>query len=162
MSVFFTSDLHIGHKLAAQKRGFQTTDEHDMAVLSSFSKLTERDKLFIVGDVIFRNSLLHRLGELHCRVGIVGGNHDTMRAAKYLQYVHDFAGTLDYKGWLVTHIPIHPQELYRAKGNIHGHIHEGAATPPLEDPRYFNVNWDFHRGPVPFEEIDRTYFHRGD
>lgn len=154
MKRFFTSDLHLGHRLAAEKRGFDTLDEHDAAVFDSLVQLPRRSKLWVLGDIAFSARGIEILKALpSTQVVAVLGNHDKLPASRCLDVFDDVHGALKYKGWWVTHIPIHPQEMYRCKGNIHGHIHKGAATPELPLP-YFNVNWDFHRGPVAFEEID--------
>lgn len=157
MSVYFTSDLHLGHKFAAEKRGFPDVALHDMGVMQSFGHLTKRDKLYILGDVAFTKDALQWLEALKCVVEICLGNHDQGKAAEYLKYANELRGCYQYKGWWISHIPIHPQELYRCKGNIHGHIHKDAATPPLRDIRYCNVNWDYHRGPVRFDVIESQY-----
>ena len=157
MSVYFTSDLHLGHEYAAECRGFADVDLHDLDVIDSFRQLTKRDKLFILGDVAFSKSRLQLLGALKCVIEICLGNHDQGKATEYLKYANELRGCYQYKGWLISHFPIHPQELYRCKGNIHGHIHNGAATPPITDIRYCNVNWDWHRGPVRFDAIDSQY-----
>lgn len=157
MDRFFTSDLHLGHRLAAQKRGFQSLDEHDAAVFDSLAALPRRSKLWVLGDIAFHQQALQILKGMPSQVSIaVLGNHDKFSASLYLDIFSDVRGALKYQDYWVTHIPIHPQELCFSKGNIHGHIHMNAATAPLPLP-YFNVNWDFHRGPVAFEDIDAEF-----
>lgn len=44
----------------------------------------------------------------------------------------------------MSHIPLHPSQLdSRFTANIHGHIHIGSGDP-INDPRYLNVNCEFH------------------
>ncbi len=151
--VYFTSDLHLDHKLAANLRGFDSVEEHNQTVIESFISLRKRDKLFILGDVAMSKSSLLLIQELPCtnRV-LLMGNHDKFHASDYLYVFSDIIGPIAYKDFWLTHIPMHPQELYRREGNIHGHIHRGGASPSLDLP-YFNVNWDWHRRPLMYEEI---------
>lgn len=155
MAVYFTSDWHLGHPRMAQLRGFSSLEEHDDAVLEPFRRLAKKDKLFILGDVVWGNKALPKVGEVRCYKEMLYGNHDTFKAPEYLKYMQKLHGCRSYKGWFLTHIPVHPQEL-RYKGNIHGHIHSMGGTSRIADPRYFCVNWDFHKGPVNFEEIEES------
>jgi calcineurin-like phosphoesterase family protein len=153
MRRYFTSDTHIGHKLAAHKRGFDSLDAHDEAVLGSMLDLPHRSKLWVLGDIAFGPKASAEVAlRLRGNTTFLLGNHDKQGAKPYTDIGLEVIGPLKYKGLWLSHHPIHPQELYRVSGNIHGHIHKDAATPPLPYP-YFNVNWDFHGWPVDFEEI---------
>jgi len=155
---WFTSDLHLGHRLTTKDRGFNTIKEHDEAVIASFCDLPRKGKLWILGDIGFRIESMELLRAIPCRnIVMVFGNHDTFDLGVYNKYFADIRGVQKYNKMWLSHIPVHPQELYRVVGNIHGHIHKCAATKPLEDKRYFNVNWDFHLGPVPFETIEEQF-----
>lgn len=156
MSVYFISDLHLGHDLAREKRGFDTLADHDQAVIDSLSGIKKREKLFILGDVAFKLESLNLLGSLRCTIDIILGNHDQFKIKYYMEYANNIYGVLKYNKFLLTHIPVHPQELYRCIGNIHGHIHKNAVTQPLKDPRYINVNWDYAQEPISFEVIKNS------
>lgn len=159
MSVFFTSDLHLGHKLAANLRGFNSIQEHDEQILQNLEDaLHKKDKLFILGDICFSTPQLETLfHRLPCKfVDIFLGNHDMLPSRRYLEAgATNLIGLTKYKKkyWL-SHAPIHPQELMGCI-NIHGHVHDGGLTPntQLEDG-YINVCVDFWGfRPVPFEYI---------
>lgn len=55
MTIFFTADLHIGHRLMSVTRGFNgNIDEHDTAILSKLSDATKPDDIiYVLGDVAF-------------------------------------------------------------------------------------------------------------
>ena len=153
--VYFTSDLHLGHSLAAKKRGFGSVEEHDKSVIKSLFVAKKRDKLFILGDIAMQKDRLALIAQLPCKNKVLLlGNHDKFHAMEYLAVFQDIIGPVTYKDYWLTHIPMHPQELYRRNGNLHGHIHKGGASPSLDLP-YFNVNWDWHRRPVLYQEIDK-------
>ncbi len=150
--VWFTSDLHLGHRLVSTKRGFETTAEHDAHVISTMLDINRRDLLWVLGDIAWRPEHLRLLSAIRGDKKAVLGNHDKMNTQVYLQHFKSVWGSVKkYDCWL-THIPIHQQEIYRGNANIHGHIHKNAGTPPLPFP-YINVNWDFWHRPVPLSEI---------
>jgi len=53
-----------------------------------------------------------------------------------LNYVETVAGVVDYKGYVLSHIPIHPNEISFVRGNIHAHIHENKLVECIVPDRY--------------------------
>ena len=164
---YFISDLHLGHKRVLNfnnvfddgkiYRQGNNIEEHDQWLIDSInSKVNKRDKLFILGDVAMNLTSLDRLKELHCRNKLlIRGNHDVFPLHKYLEHFIDVQGALKYKEFILTHIPIHPQELYRWK-NVHGHCHL-KSVPDTE--HYLNVCVEQVNGvPLSLEEV-RERFH---
>ena len=39
MGIFFTSDLHLGHKFVAQLRGFDDVADHDAMIMRNITKM---------------------------------------------------------------------------------------------------------------------------
>lgn len=153
VSVYFTSDLHLGHRLASEKRGFKSIDEHDAAVIESILSVdNKRAMIWVLGDVAMKKESLNKLSVLKSRLKMVMGNHDQYELSLYLNYFAEVKGFLKYKNLWLSHCPIHPQEMYRCKANVHGHIHKGTESDELEYP-YINVNWDFWQRPVSINEI---------
>lgn len=105
------------------------------------------DRVYILGDVAFsarnmRNSVSRLMG----RKVLVKGNHDPDKhRGMYSDLFDDVRSMVVKKGFIMTHIPIHPACLSRWKLNIHGHLHGNVVTtgvhPDLEyeDKRYRNV-----------------------
>ena len=153
MSVLFTSDLHLGHDLASEKRGFQSVGEHDDFIIQTLKDQCHKNTvLWILGDVVMKGGEIRRLGEILGRKKLVRGNHDELPTLEYMLYFEEIHGITKYKGMWLSHCPIHPQEMYRCTANIHGHIHKNTASPLLDLP-YFNVNWDFWSRAVSLEEV---------
>lgn len=79
MSVWFTSDLHIGHRLVAGTRGFDAADEHDAALAAEWrSRVRHSDHVWVLGDLAV-SSPARALGWIADLPGIkhlVSGNHD--------------------------------------------------------------------------------------
>jgi calcineurin-like phosphoesterase family protein len=157
MSVFFTSDLHLGNKKSAENRGFMSADDHDYHMTENINDtINKRDKLFILGDIgDNKNSLIKWLPSIRCQnIELIMGNHDVYGAAFYLQYVQKIHGFRGYKNYWLSHCPIHPHEMRKKTGNIHGHIHIFGDTEDITDSRYFNVNPEFNdMKPVSLEQI---------
>lgn len=81
MAIFFTSDLHLGHKniLASCGRPFDTVEEMDDELIVKWNqKVGAGDDVYILGDLAFRSAnhinyyLKHMAG--HKYLGV--GNHD--------------------------------------------------------------------------------------
>lgn len=157
MSVFFTSDLHLGHYNMAMHRGFSSVEEHDETIINNFNKIVKkREKVFFLGDVVWGNKHLVQLGRLHGIKELIIGNHDNLATSKYLTYFHKVHGIRQYKDLVLSHVPIHPEALeFRWRFNAHGHIHANTHAPDgMKDPRYFNVNVDMNGYlPLEYDEI---------
>lgn len=145
MQVLFTSDLHLGHNAIAKYRPiFDSAESHDEFILSMIEALPKRTILYVLGDFLFDgthfNYYLMRLATYKCEIRIVPGNHDSK-----LLYNQTIAPNVkvelplfNYKGFWVSHCPIHPHEMRNRNGNIHGHLH----SEKIPDQRYINVNLD--------------------
>lgn len=157
MSVYFSSDWHLGsNSMATIHRGFKSIEEHDNTIIERMNSIvTKRDKLFILGDVAFNKRGLNKLNDLNCRViEIILGNHDYEPMHSYIGVGVKLHGFKKYKKYWLSHCPIHPNELYRSKGNIHGHVHATGNSKEILEPGYFNVNVDVNDYyPVAFETI---------
>lgn len=126
-AVRFIGCLHFGHTWMAKHRGFSTSAEHDQHLIDSWNKVVnKRDVIYILGDISMEDPLYyHYLNELRGTKRVILGNHDLARdIPELLKYVDNVQGMLQYKGFWITHCPIHPQELNFVRGNIHAHVHE--------------------------------------
>jgi calcineurin-like phosphoesterase family protein len=79
---WFTADLHIGHRLIAEKRGFSDPVEHDdMLAMRWDTKVDPGDTVWLLGDISGggRGSQQRALNWIAARPGtkhLVAGNHD--------------------------------------------------------------------------------------
>ena len=148
---YFTSDLHLGHRAIAKYRTkFATAEEHDEYILQRMEKLGKRDILYILGDFLFDgpkyDEYITRIRKMRCRIKLVMGNHDSLLLYKEInQAPQTPEGSIEiqlplfsYKNFWLSHAPIHPQEMRKRHGNIHGHLH----LESVQDDMYFNVNID--------------------
>ena len=89
MSIWFTSDLHIGHKNIAGPtcsnwdsgyRTFDSIEEHDKTILDNINSYVEPDDtLYILGDITFKSKqhLSAIIARINCNnIHLLIGNHD--------------------------------------------------------------------------------------
>ena len=159
MSVFFISDLHLGHESMAIHRGFSNAQEMNEHIISKWNKvISKRDCVYILGDITMEKSKDYPLlSQLKGDKNIVLGNHDMRNhVPELLKYVQSVAGMIKYKhNFILTHCPIHPTELIKDfKWNVHGHTHDHL----LEDKRYINVTCEqLDYTPIEFEQLKLKY-----
>ena len=151
--VFFISDLHFSHQNMAKARGFETIEQHDNHIIDCWNKkVSKRDIVYLLGDLTMeKRSPYPLLAKLNGTKRVIGGNHDRPQDMhELLKYVYSISGMIRYKGFILTHCPIHESEVDRFRGNIHGHVH----AESLPDPRYFNVSAEaINYTPISFEEL---------
>lgn len=97
MTVWFTSDLHFGHRLVAKHRGFEDdTEAHDQAIMENWAKVVRPDHhVWILGDLSVGHPEhpLRRIKELPGHKHLIAGNHDAchpMHRESFKQQRHYF------------------------------------------------------------------------
>ena len=150
MTDFFIADTHFGHKkildFCAEQRPFKTIEDHDKFLIDSWnSAVTEEDTVYVLGDFEL-GGVIHKwdrvkelLSKLNGEKVLVMGNHDVNLSAQLWEDAgfYDALPMLEYKGCLLTHIPIDPGEIKgqskrgRYLANIHGHLHDEGNTEEL-------------------------------
>lgn len=136
-NVWFTSDLHFGHKMVAGLRGFEDPDVHDAVVINSIVQVVRPgDALWILGDFSASNQgwdkAVSAMTQIRDRVeGVqihaVAGNHDEFhpmhsKAAKALRIASGVFDTVQQTATkrmggqrvLLSHFP------YSGTGSDHG------------------------------------------
>lgn len=151
-----------GRKLRPWDDAIQMTEE----LIQWYNELVgDSDRVYILGDVAFSaTNMRNAVSRLKGRKVLVKGNHDPNKHREmYNELFDDVRACVVKKGFIMTHIPIHPQSLSRWELNIHGHLHVNQITTnpvgfkvdglgiehpldPIPDPRYRNVcveqtNW---------------------
>lgn len=150
---WFIGDTHFGHanilKYEFVARPFATLEEmHEVMIERWNSVVKKGDKVFHLGDVAFGANNLQILNRLNGGKRLILGNHDRYNTAIYLDYFHIVHGVLFWNNCVLTHVPVHPNQLeHRSEFNIHGHLHskyvecessDGSVFIP--DKRYINVS----------------------
>ena len=179
MQVFFTSDLHIGHKNIFKYRDiFNSAEEHHEYMISKIESMTKRQMVVILGDFLFDcdeyNEYLKRILNAKCKIKLLLGNHDSKKL--YNSGLDIQLPFYSYKNMWVSHAPVHPDELRNRVGNIHGHLHKEfimkdainlkyglfPENTRIKDDRYFNVNIDVNNYEfVPLDTIKQHFNLKG-
>lgn len=152
MSRFVIADLHLGHKRAIQFRTqFSTIEEHDDYLVGKWnSVITDKDIVYVLGDVAMNRSAISSVARLRGRKKLIAGNHDGFRSKDFLPYFEDIWGAHQKSGIIMTHIPVHPLTVHRWRGNIHGHLH----SAKIDDLRYRCVSCEhLDFTPISLEEV---------
>jgi len=150
-NIFFTSDWHLGHaNILTFKnydetvvRDFSHVDEmHEYMIAQHNSVVKPNDKVYVLGDVCFTNKWLPLVDRFNGEKVLIKGNHDNLKLSQYEQYFKDVRGSHQFKGVLMSHIPVHPESLARWGFNIHGHLHSNRVLDYHNkiDHRYLNVS----------------------
>lgn len=165
MKIFIISDTHFGHnnilnftnKDGTQLRKFKSIIDHDELMIENWNKVvSNKDKVYHLGDVGFFSfsrcaDVLKRLNGTKI---LIKGNHDHFKLSQYQQYFKDIRASHILDKFILTHIPIHPESLYKWRANIHGHVH----TNSLKDNNYFNTSVEvINYTPINFEVIREYY-----
>jgi calcineurin-like phosphoesterase family protein len=157
--IFVISDLHLSHKNMALKRGFKDEIEHDKFIIEQWNKVvSKKDTVWILGDITMEKSSPYPLlDKLNGYKKVVLGNHDQpQHIPELLKYVNSVCGVIKFKGFILTHYPIHQSEIDRFYINIHGHVHENSLT----DNRYINVSCEVvNYTPVRLSSFTKHFTH---
>ena len=166
-NVFFISDLHFGHKRITEFQGASERlkrlgddyIENAHIIINNWNKVvSKKDLVWVLGDVAFSQEGFEWLKELKGRKKLVRGNHDNYFPTKdWLSIFETVEGITNYKGYWLSHCPIHPQEIRNRLGNIHGHTHSNLVVNQYTgewDRKYINVcvEWTRHI-PISFDMI---------
>ena len=166
-NIFFTSDFHFGHSKPYDtftrddgrflRHEFSNADEADEAIIDRHNAVVrDNDRVYVLGDVCFHTKHLHKVGRMRGRKVLIKGNHDLFTPQEYLQYFDDIRGVHQFKGVVMTHIPIHPESLGRWGFNVHGHLHWNIVRDANGNPdnRYFNVSVErINYTPISLDEV---------
>lgn len=155
---FFIGDTHFGHKNilnfsgSKPSRSFPNIEEHDRELIRRWNGVVgKNDRIYHCGDFCFGKRNIELAAQLNGTKYLIMGNHDCYASSEYLKYFTKLGGAWQYENCIITHIPVHPQQLEtRFAMNIHGHLHHEV----LEDRRYYNVSCEqINLTPIPYSEI---------
>ena len=178
-SVFLYSDPHFGHQGICRfmrndgitkVRPWDTAEEMDEAMVKLYNdRVKPKDKVYFLGDVVINRKALGIMRRLNGDKVLIRGNHDIFRDDEYREHFRELRAYHVMNGMILSHIPLHPENLGRFGVNIHGHLHtnrvmkaKGINYPTGEiiyseteiDPRYFCCcveQTDF--APILFEDV---------
>jgi len=160
MERFFIGDTHFGHEAVyhfthedgRRVRNFaDNSEEGDAVMVERWNSVVKpHDRVYHLGDVAFPRRKLAILEQLNGNKVLIKGNHNQFAVKDYMKYFKDIRGAFELYKMILTHIPVHPQQLLRFDANIHGHIHDQV----LPDQRYVNVSVEqINATPISLDEV---------
>jgi len=176
--VFLVSDTHFGHAGVCRFteadgvtkiRPWTDPEEMDEEMVKRWNETVKpNDRVYHLGDVVINRKSLSIMSRLNGDKVLIKGNHDIFKLEEYTQHFKDIRGSHVMNGMILTHIPLHPRQLYRFGTNIHGHLHtnrvmfDDKEMGEIIDPRYFCVcveHTDFR--PILFEDVIKRIKEQG-
>lgn len=171
--VYFTSDLHLGHKMVAGLRNFEDTQDHDQMIMDNWRRtIRDNDTVWVLGDIAMSDYMyaLSCLSTLPGRKRLISGNHDAVHPMhgkksedlqKLYMEVFDSVGTtatrkFNGRKFMMSHFPYatdresteirYMQYRLRDEGLwlLHGHLHMKTKVNLLQREIHVGVDaWDF-------------------
>ncbi len=161
-NVFFIADTHFNHAKVLtfdeSTRPFKTIEEHDEALIANWNNVVRPgDFVYHLGDVYLGKDpeqfkqIMKRLNGVKT---LVRGNHDTFPTEVYTEVFAHVHGVHGKYGFVMSHVPLHPDSVTRWGLNVHGHLHSNRVTMTKlsengwvndhVDPRYYCVSVEQH------------------
>lgn len=133
--IYFTSDLHFGHKnvIGLDNRPFKTVEEMDEELIKRWNnKVGKQDTVYSLGDMFWKGQEYAKsiLKQLNGKIILIMGNHDRnsfreLISTNLLSDVKDYHEMkVDGSKLVLSHYPIH---FYNGQHNdaimLYGHVH---------------------------------------
>ena len=129
--IWFTSDLHLGHKAAISmcERPFENVEEMNDTLIRNFNSCVKKnDIVYILGDIAHRTPVTNvnqMIGRMNGKIILCKGNHDKKYDEALFEKICDFM-EIAVNGVNVSlmHYPMMswPKSRHGAV-HLHGHIH---------------------------------------
>lgn len=164
--IFFTSDLHAGHRkmleIGSEHRHGETPAEMTAHMLDTINATAgPNDLIFVLGDVSFLSAAntMQFLNNIAANMVLVIGNHDWDLVRHQVDFVRRFALCADVliqkmPDGEVVHMSHFPHmawpKMRQGWYHLHGHLH---GAPYTHDGRIADVGWDVWGRPVPWSEL---------
>ena len=167
--IYFTSDLHLGHKniIRMCERPFADVEEMDRVLVENWnSRVRSQDTIYILGDLMYRNEKPPEeyLRQLNGKKHLIIGNHDRdwikkCDLDKYFESVTNLNFISDGQHQMtLCHYPMmswpHMMRAYMVFGHIHGNTDADYWPLIAQSERMLNAGVDVNGFvPVTFQEM---------
>ncbi len=139
------SDPHFYHANICKFTNFDGTplrpwdDAREMSreMIEWFNEtVNDEDRVYLLGDIAFsKRVFVEVVQQLKGRKVLVPGNHEPPKMTQaFADLGLDVRGYVVKKGFIMSHIPIHPGSLSRWELNIHGHTHNNTVKENEKHP----------------------------
>lgn len=171
--IYYTSDLHFGHKniIKYENRPFESIEDMTKGLIERWNnKVTNNDIVYILGDFALKNQYMNKAKILECfkRLNgckyLVPGNHDNYLTKDFIEEIsiddnntwimNSLTEIVDeYRIVILCHYPIEEWDgKYHGTYHVHGHIHSQDIIHNI--PKRFNCGVDVRNyEPVTLDEM---------
>lgn len=164
MTIWFSSDIHFGHKNIIKycNRPFSSVEEMNEALVANWNKLVSNDDIvYMLGDICMGSleKSIRYVPRLNGQKHLIEGNHDE-KAVKNPDFVRNFVWIKDYfelkynKNLIIMmHYPILSwKKMHYGSVMLHGHCH--GSLPRTDGIRRFDVGVDANNyKPISLDKI---------
>lgn len=161
-NIFLVSDTHFSHaniltftkRDGTRLRPFSSVEEMDEHMIEKWNSVVRpQDKVYHLGDVAMHKRYIPMVGRCNGHKRLILGNHDDDDMELYAPFFEKVYGTKLLDRFLLSHIPVHPESLGKAWGNVHGHVHNNVDDLHF-GPKYMNVSVEvIDYTPVSLEDL---------
>lgn len=179
MSIYFTSDLHIGHKkilTMGNGRPFETMEDMESKLIQNWNnKVNPDDVVYVLGDVFWNqnsNQIKSFMNKLNGQKSLILGNHDRLtpneKSDSWLEMVSYKELTIDNEVIILCHYPLAEwKHCFRGSYHLHGHTHGtydySKHNYPHGNHNIYDVGVDTNNfEPKSWEEIKSIILERND
>ncbi len=130
--IYFTSDLHLGHRFALEHRPmFSSVDEMNEVLINNINHIvTSNDTLYILGDASYRlesDQASELIRSILCKKILIRGNHDKRYDGDVFEDIFEYLEIkYNKQKFILCHYPfVCWNQMRHGSVNLHGHIHSG-------------------------------------
>lgn len=169
MTIWFTSDLHIGHENIIRfcGRPFTDTDQMSTAIVINWnSHVEDTDDVYVLGDFAFKSSREHAkivFDRLKGQKHLIVGNHDNLKEIGNFGWksIHDYYELkYNHKKIILCHYPLESWNgMYHGTWHVHGHVHStptNLKTRPMKNRYDIGVD-NNNFTPVSYERLKNIF-----
>lgn len=145
--IYFTSDLHFGHKniIRFDNRPFNDIEEMNKVLIENWNKVVSNiDTIYILGDMFwYKTDTKHILQQLNGRKILIKGNHDDVKGIE--NYFEDIFNYLEikynHKTFILSHYPILIYNKQHSNGiMLYGHVHNSEEEIYIQEMKKYLTN----------------------
>lgn len=173
--IYYTSDLHLGHRFVSGLRGYEEAAHHDAAIIEHWHRTIESDDVvYVLGDLSMNAQHgIDIIASLPGRKRLITGNHDKChpmfrdapkwyaRYSSAFEYIAPFGRRrINGHNVLMSHYPYladrgTPRDLqwrlpHHGDYLLHGHTHENVIHTSATE---IHVGWDAWNRLIPEYQI---------
>lgn len=136
--IWFSSDLHLGHKNIIKycDRPYKDVDEMNDGIIKNWNELVQpNDTAYLLGDMVMNKRYIPLLGQLRGRKHLIIGNHDEDFLEElapffiWQKHLHEFKH--NKQKFILCHYAMRAWH-HHGKGSIHLYGHSHGTLPGFE------------------------------